>query len=252
MKTSVGASGAALLLGVVFLVAGCGDEGDGRKAAIGGTTDVTVTINQAATQADPTTGTTAAWTVTSSQPVGTASFSHLGVELTGAPAGITRTLTAVAPTNGAATTFTFLVRGIPSNSAGRMTATVPLGARSPASQASTSTDNAVDWSKAPARTVTFSLGSKAGPGAVAFNVQLAGGPTTPNPANDLKAAYLTLGGSAPGTKTAEIVSGTGNGPYKVTVRGMTGRGTVTASVAANKIPGTNAASTGTNTATYGG
>lgn len=73
------------------------------------------------------------------------------------------------------------------------------------------------------------------------------------PVTDFDASKVTVGGTAPGSKTVSI---SGTGPtYTISVTGMTGTGTVTASIAANTVydqnGAGNTASTSTdNTVTY--
>ncbi len=197
----------------------------------------TVTINQAATQADPTNGSTINFTVVFSAPV--TGFTNTGVVL-GGTAGAT-----TAVVSGSGTTYNVAVSGMVQT--GTVTATIAAGAASAngsLNTASTSTDNAVTYD-ITAPTVTINQA------AVQAN------PATTSPINftvvfsktvtGLTSAGVVLGGTA-GATTA-VVSGSGT-TYNVAVSGMTQTGTVIASIGAgvaHDLAGnTNTASTSTN------
>ena len=207
----------------------------------------TVTIDQAAGQADPTNAGPIHFTVVFSEPV--TGFAAADLVLDGTAPG---TLSAVVtPVN--ATTYDVAVSGM--NGSGTVTATVIAGAATDAagnaSQASTSTDNAVTYDvTAPTVTINQAVGqtdpTNAGP--VHFTVVFSEAVTGFAPADVL------LGGTAPGTLSA-VVTPMNATTYDVAVTGMTGSGTVTATViavaATDAAGNASQASTSTdNTVTY--
>ena len=119
---------------------------------IGDVTPPTVTINQAAAQADPTNGTTIAFDVVFSEAV--AGFTGTDVTV-GGTAGASG---AVVTGSGAA--YTVTVSGM--TQSGTVTASIPAGAAADAalnpSTASTSTDNSVQWYQ-PSQSVSSGAGN---------------------------------------------------------------------------------------------
>ncbi len=208
------------------------------------TTAPTVTVNQAAAQADPTSGSSILFDVVFSEPVTgfnagdlavTSSAGSLSADVQGGPAAYTVTLTGMSQT-------------------GSVTLAVVAGAAQDAatnpSTASTSTDASVQWN-APAQpditppTVTIDQGAaQADPtsaSAVVFDVVFS------EPVLGFATGDVTLGGTA--GATSAVVSGSG-ATYTVTVTGMQQTGTVTASISAGVATDTslnpNAASTSTD------
>jgi len=109
------------------------------------TTDPTVTINQAGTQADPTSASPIDFTVVFSEPV--TGFATGDVDLSGgtAPGTLVGTVTEISPNDG--TTYNVAVSGMTGD--GTIIATIPADAASDAAsngnEASTSTDNTVTY-----------------------------------------------------------------------------------------------------------
>ncbi len=206
----------------------------------------TVTINQAAAQADPTTASPINFTVTFSETV--TGFATGDVTLAGTAGATTATVT------GSGTTYNVAVSGM--TGSGTVIATVAAGKAVDAAgnnnAASTSTDNTVTYN-VPVTPLTVTINQAAAQA----------DPTNASPINftvvfsaavtDFATGDVTVGGTAAGSKTATV---TGSGTtYNVAVSGMTGSGTVIASLAAgvahDASATANAASTSTdNTVTY--
>jgi hypothetical protein len=138
------------------------DAGNGNQAStstdnsvtFGDTAAPTVTINQAAGQADPTTVLPVRFTVVFSEPIATATFTPSDITSSGTAAGITWTIT----NSGDNRTFTVSATGvtaggtiIPSISASRVT-----DVAGNLNLASTSTDNSVSFTIPPTATPTLS------------------------------------------------------------------------------------------------
>ena len=180
----------------------------------------TVTINQAAGQADPTNASPINFTVVFSEPV--TDFATGDVTLSGTAGATTATVT------GSGTTYNVAVSGMTGSGTviASIAAEVAHDAAGNPSEASTSTDNMVTYD-VTALTVTID--------------QAAGqpDPTSASPINftvvfseavtDFATGDVTLDGTAGATTTTVTGSGT---TYNVAVSGMTGSGTVIASVAA--------------------
>jgi LPXTG-site transpeptidase (sortase) family protein len=121
-----------------------------------GSNPLTVTINQAAAQADPTFASPINFTVVFSAPV--TGFGDVAADVTlGGTAGATTALvTEIAPNDG--TTYNVAVSGM--SAAGTVSANVPAGAAvngpSTGNLASTSTDNTVTFDIVPGTTTTLS------------------------------------------------------------------------------------------------
>ena len=198
-----------------------------------------VTINQAATQADPALASPILFTVVFSEPV--SGFTSGDVSFAGSTAGGTL----IAAVSGAGQVYTVSVTGM--TTSGTVVASIPAGAALDSvanlSTASTSTDRTVAYSSAPSATITQAA-AQADPTstapiafAVAFSL-----PVTGFDGSDISFAGSTVSGTL-----AASVTGSGAN-YTVSVTGMSGSGTVVASVpagaafdAANKP---NVASTG--------
>jgi hypothetical protein len=202
---------------------------------------VTVTINQAAGQADPTGTSPINFTVVFSASV--TGFATGDVSFAGSTAGGTL----VGTVSGSGTTYNVAVSGM--TTSGVVVASIPAGVASTATNsnlASTSTDNSVTWG------LTVTINQAAGQA----------DPTSTSPINfsvvfssavtGFAADDVTITGTAGGTKSV-TVSGSGAN-YTVAVSGMTSSGTVTASIAAGRASNgtnTNLASTSTdNTVTW--
>ena len=177
-----------------------------------------VTINQAAAQADPTLNSPILFDVVFSAPV--TGFTGAGVTL-GGLAGVG----AVATVSGSGTTYLVSVTGM--TTSGNVDAYVVPGAAVDSSnnpsQVSTSSDNTVAFDARP--TVTIDQGAaQADPtpsGTVVFDVVFS------KPVTGFSANGVTVGGTA----GAFVVSVAGNGAnYTVSVSGISNTGTVTASV----------------------
>src|SRR6185437_9772534 len=203
----------------------------------------TVTINQAGSQADPTNTSPINFAVVFSEPVG--DFATGDVTLSGTAGATTAVVT------GSGTTYNVAVSGMTGN--GTVIASLAAGvahdAAANASAASTSTDNTVTYD-GTAPTVTINqAGSQADPtntSPINFTVVFS------EPVGDFATGDVTLSGTA-GATTA-VVTGSGT-TYNVAVSGMTGNGTVIASLAAgvahDAAANASAASTSTdNTVTY--
>ncbi|MBI2774152.1 MAG: hypothetical protein HYX56_06650, partial [Chloroflexi bacterium] len=190
----------------------------------------TVTIDQAATQLDPTRFQTVQYTVVFSEAVTGFTAADVQLSLGGTLAGLTP---AVAVT-GSGTTYTVTVTGLPLGGLGKITADVvdsaAIDAAGNATVASTSVDNAVLYDNdRPQFTVTQSAGQAdptRGP-AIVFDVVFR------EPVSGFDAADVTLGGTLPGVGgLTAVVAGSGD-TYTVTVTGMQPgtQGTVVANVA---------------------
>ena len=201
-----------------------------------------VTINQAAGQADPTSASPILFTVTFSEAV--TGFATGDVTLSGT-AGAT---TAVVSGSGA--TYTVTVSGMTTSGTviASINAGVAVDAGSNPNLASTSTDNTVTYDLPPTVTINQAAG-QADPtsaSSILFTV------TFSEAVTGFATGDVTLSGTA-GATTA-VVSGSG-ATYTVTVSGMTTSGTVIASinagVAVDAGTNPNLASTSTdNTVTY--
>ena len=194
----------------------------------GDTTAPEVTIDQGATQADPTSVSPVVFDVEFSEPV--TGFAAGDVDLGGTAGG-----TLVAGVTGSGTTYTVSVTGM--TTGGTVVASIGAGAADDAagnpSEASTSTDNSVTWTEpdpgdTTAPEVTIDQGAtQADPTSVSpvvFDVEFS------EPVTGFAAGDVDLGGTAGGTLVAGV---TGSGTtYTVSVTGMTTGGTVVASIGA--------------------
>ena len=212
------------------------------------TTSPTVTINQDAAQADPTTNSPINFTVVFSEPV--TGFETGDVTL-GGTAGATTAVVSAASGDG--TVYNVAVSGM--TQSGTVTATVAAGkaqdgAGNP-NLASTSTDNTVTFT-VPVTPLTVTINQAVGQAdptgtsPINFTVIFSA------PVTDFATGDVTLSGTA-GATTA-IVTGSGT-TYNVAVSGMTQSGTVIATilagVAQDAASTPNQASTSTdNTVTY--
>lgn len=232
----------------------CGGGGQSTKVRFVGVVTVlvvdqtrpTVTINQAAGQADPTNASPINFTVLFSETV--SDFATGDVTLSGAGSpGATATVT------GSGTTYNVAVNGM--TTTGPVTATLAANVAHDAAgngnDASTSTDNTVLYDKT-GPTVTINQKSDqpnlTNQSPILFTVVF------DKPITGFTAEDVTLGGTAHPT-TAEISGGSDGMNWEVAVSGMTGDGTVTATIQADVVRdlagnGNMAASSTDNEVTY--
>jgi len=210
------------------------------------TTAPTVTINQAAGQSDPTGSSPINFTVVFSEPV--TGFATGDVTLSGTAGATTAVVT------GSGTTYNVAVSGM--TGSGTVIASVAANVAEDAAgndnEASTSTDNTVTYNApdttAPTVTINQATGQADPTGSSPINFTV----VFSEPVTGFATGDVTLSGTA-GATTA-IVTGSGT-TYNVAVSGMTGSGTVIATVPANVAEdgagNDNTASTSTdNTVTY--
>ncbi len=207
------------LLGVFFVA-----SLPGRASLVPGQLVVksTVTINQAAGQADPTNASPIRFTVVFNRSV--RNFNSSGVVISGtAPGVLTKTVT------GSGTTYSVAVSGM--TGSGTVVANVPAGAAHDSvgnpNKASTSVDNVVTYDITPPTVTINQAVGQADPtnaSPIRFTVVFS------ESVNGFTASDVTLGGTAPGVLT-KTVTGSGT-TYTISVSGMTGSGTVVANVPA--------------------
>ncbi|HET6900801.1 MAG TPA: Ig-like domain-containing protein, partial [Vicinamibacteria bacterium] len=230
---------------------GAAQDAAGNSSALSTSTDnivtfdnvaPTVTINQAAGQADPTAAGPIQFTVVFSETV--SGFNAADISLAGSTVGGTL----VANVTGSGATYTLSVTGMSGTGTLRasVVASAALDAAGNPSAASTSTDNTVVFDNVrPTVTINQAPG-QADPAAtlpVNFAVVFS------EPVNGFTAADVSFAGSTgSGTLTASV---TGSGAsYTVAVTGLSGPGTITASipagVATDAVGNSNLASTSTD------
>ena len=187
-------------------------------------TTPTVTINQGAAQADPTSATPIVFDVQFSEPV--TGFSDTDVSFIGSTAGGTL----VAVVTGSGEQYTVSVSGM--TTSGTLVASIPGGAAADADNnptgASTSTDNTVTYNSPPPTVTINSAVGQPDPtsgGPIAFVV------TFSKPVTGFTASDVSFTGSTAGGTLIAVVSGT-VADYTVSVSGMTTNGTVVASIPA--------------------
>jgi hypothetical protein len=216
----------------------------------------TVTINQTADQSDPATGSSVSFTVVFSEPVTGFGNSASDVILSGtAGDNLTAQITPVAK-NGTTvlkdgTNYTVVVTGM--TRGGTVIATIPEGAangeNNHVSLASTSTDNTVNYKKYPTVTINQAA-SQVDPVAASETIRFT--VTFDEPVTGFTKDDVVLSGTATWTDKKITVSPASgwNTTYDVTVSGMSGRGTVIASVVAgaakNDVGDLSVASTSTD------
>src|SRR5262245_8116027 len=210
-------------------------------------TGPTATINQAATQTDPARTAPILFTITFSAPV--TGFTGADVRFTGstAPGGLAADVT------GSGASYTASITGM--TGPGKVVASIPAGVAQDSSgngnRAATSTDASVTFDNvAPSVTINqASLQSDpTGASLIYFSLRFS------ESVSGFTASDVSLAGSTVGGSLLPFVSGSGAN-YTVAVSGMTGNGTVVASIraaAARDAAGnSSAASTSTdNTVTY--
>jgi hypothetical protein len=206
------------------------------------TPSLTVTINQASGQADPTNTSPINFTVVFSASV--SNFITGDVTLTGTAGATTAIVT------GSGTTYNVAVSGM--TSSGTVIASIAAGVASASgtlNTASTSTDNTVTYDiTRPTMTINQAAGQTDPTGTSPINFTVVFSETV----TGFATGDVTLGGTAGATTGTVTGSGT---TYNVAVSGMTSTGTVIASiaagVAADTAGNTNTASTSTdNTVTF--
>ena len=208
------------------------------------TTAPTITINQAAAQADPTADSPINFTVVFSEPV--TGFQTGDVTLSGTAPG-----TLVGTVTGSGTTYNVAVSGM--SGIGTVTARVDVGKATDAAGnpnvGSTSADNTVTYDFPPTITINQAA-AQADPTAdspINFTVVFS------EPVTGFQTGDVTLSGTAPGTLVGTV---TGSGTtYNVAVSGMSGNGTIIATigagVATDGVGSSNLPSTSAdNTVTY--
>ena len=205
-------------------------------------TKPTVTINQAATQSDPTNSSPINFTAVFSEPV--TGFTGSDVSLSGTAGATTAVVT------GSGTTYNVAVSGMTSD--GTVIASIPAGGDSPSTRgaqdaagngntASTSTDNTVSYDTTKPNVTINQASGQADPTSVSpihftavFNEPVTGFTNTD----------VTIAGTAGGTKTVAVTEVAPNNgtTYDVAVSGMTQRGTVVATIpAGSTAPSTSGA-----------
>jgi hypothetical protein len=187
-------------------------------------TTPTVTINQGASQADPSSATPIVFTVQFSEPV--TGFGNTDVSFTGSTAGGTL----AAAVTGSGEQYTVSVSGM--TTSGTVVASIPAGAATDADAnptgASTSTDNSVTFNSPPATVTINSAVGQPDPttgGPIAFVV------TFSKPVTGFTGSDVSFTGSTAGGTLVAAVTGSG-ADYTVAVSGMTTNGTVVASIPA--------------------
>ena len=203
----------------------------------------TVTINRAAGQVDPTNDSPINFTVVFSEPV--TGFETGDVTLSGTAGATTGTVT------GSGTTYNVAVTGM--TGSGTVIASIAAGVAVDAvnngNTASTSTDNSVTYDVTqPTVTINQAAGQADPTGASPINFTVVFSETV----TGFATGDVTLSGTAGATTGTVTGSGT---TYNLAVSGMTGDGTVTASIGAGKANdgagNGNTGSTSTdNTVTY--
>ncbi|MGQ0618250.1 MAG: beta strand repeat-containing protein [Acidimicrobiia bacterium] len=216
---------------VASVPAGAAADGAGNASLVSTSTDnsvtfdnvaPSVTVNQAAGQADPTSSSPINFAVVFSEPV--TGFVNADVVLSGTAGATTVVVT------GSGATYNVAVSGM--TVLGTVTVTVPAGAAvdaaSNASLAATFTDNTVTFnpdSTPPSVTLERAAGQADPTNASPVNFTV----VFSEPVTGFVSGDVTVGGTA-GATTA-VVTGSG-ATYNVAVSGMTGPGTVVASLAA--------------------
>lgn len=187
-------------------------------------TTPTVTINQSASQADPSSATPIVFTVLFSEPV--TGFANSDISFTGSTAGGTL----AAAVTGSGEQYTVSVTGM--TTSGTVVASIPASAAVDADNnptgASTSTDNTVTFNSPPPTVTINSAVGQPDPttgGPIAFVV------TFSKPVTGFTGSDVSFTGSTAGGTLAAAVSGSG-AEYTVAVSGMTSNGTVVASIPA--------------------
>ncbi len=247
-----GMTGSGTVIATIAAAKATDTAGNNNTASSGGDNTVTynvppgltVTIEQAAAQADPTNASPINFTVVFSAAV--TDFAAADVTLGGTAAG-----SKSATVTGSGTTYNVAVSGM--TGSGTVTATIAAGvahdASATANSASTSTDNSVTYDNVAPTVTIIQAAAQADPtntGPINFTA------TFSETVTGFATGDVTLAGTAGATTATVTGSGT---TYNVAVSGMTGSGTVIATIAAAKATDTagnnnTASSGGDNTVTY--
>src|SRR5438034_1299857 len=162
----------------------------------------TVTINQAAGQADPTTASPINFTAVFSEPV--SGFSGTAVTI-GGTAGGTQTVTV----SGGPSTYTVAVSGM--TTAGTVIATIAAGVANDAAgklnTASTSTDNSVSFTPPDTTPPTVTINQAAGQADPTSASPINFTAVFRDPVSGFTVTDVTIGGTAGGTKTVTVSGG---------------------------------------------
>lgn len=220
-------------------------------------TPPTVSVNQAAAQPDPTKDSPIHFTAIFSEPIKLTSLTAADLTLSSSGAGtLSAAITQTAPND--STTFDIAVSGMTGN--GAVTITIDAGKvedwAGNLNTASTSTDNSVTYDVTGPTLTVDQASSQADPThtspihfTAVFSIAI-------DPAT-FTGSDVTLGGTAPGTKTAAVTQIAPNDgtSFDIAVSGMSDSGTVTADIDAGKVKDVlgfdNAASSSTdNSVTY--
>lgn len=183
-----------------------------------------VTINQAAAQPDPSNATTISFTVVFNRNV--TGFATGDVTLSGSAGATTATV------SGSGSTYTVAVTGMTTD--GTVTATIAAGRAGDSygnlNEASTSTDDTVTRDlTSPTVTINQAAGQVDPTNSSSINFTV----VFSEPVTGFATGDVTITGSASGAKVVGDVTGSGS-TYNVAVSGMTGDGTLTASILAAK------------------
>lgn len=219
------------------------------------TTPPSVTVEQAIGQPDPTSAGTIHFTVIFSEPIKASTFTSSGITLGGTTGANLVSIIQLAPNDG--TTFDIAVSGMTAN--GDVTASIPAGNVSDlvgnSNNASTSVDNTVTFDNTlPSVTVEQAAGQTDPTNTSPINFTATF--SQPIDTSTFTASDITLGGTAnPATAVINEITPNDGTTFNIAVSGMTGNGTVTASITANTVQDlagkNNTASTSTdNTVTY--
>ncbi|MER8911265.1 putative Ig domain-containing protein [Mesorhizobium sp. M0854] len=206
----------------------------------------TVTINQAAGQSDPAGSSPIRFDVVFSEPV--TGFNGSDVDLSGTAGATTASVT------GSGSSYSVLVSGM--TGSGSVVATIPAGVATNASvdpnEPSTSTDNTVTYNLPPPPPLTVTVNQAAGQSDPTGSSPILFDVVFSEPVTGFSGSDVVLSGAA--GATIAVVTGSGS-TFSVAVSGMTGSGsvvaTIPAGVATNAAVDANEASTSTdNTVTF--
>ncbi|HEX4999279.1 MAG TPA: glycosyl hydrolase family 18 protein, partial [Terriglobia bacterium] len=212
------------------------------------TTPPTVTINQAPGQADPTGSLPIAFAVNFSETV--TGFTSGDVSVSGTAPG-TKTVSL----SGSGTSYTVTIGGV--TGSGTVIASIPAGAVADlagnASVASTSSDNTVTYNAPDTTPPTVTINQAPGQADPTGSLPIAFAVNFSEPVTGFTSGDVSVSGTAPGTKTVSL-SGSGTS-YTVTIGGVTGGGTVIASIPAGAVAdlagnASTASTSSDNTVTY--
>ncbi len=193
-----------------------------------------VTVEQAAGQADPATAGPILFTASFSEPINASSFTASDVTLGGTAGGPLN----ASITQNNASTFTIAVSGM--RSAGTVTANIPAGAVTDLlgnpNTASTSNDNTVTYEPPPPSALTVTVEQAAGQAdpATAGPILFTASFSAPIDASTFTADDVILGGTAGGPLSASITQIDAS-TFTIAVSGMRSGGTVSASIPAGAL-----------------